>query len=224
MSIRRITRAFATGVGVTACAGMLTLGLAGVAGADAGVTLTAPSPNPPSGQTVTPSTPFSSGQTITISVPLSVLQGVGITVGSSLAIEECGAPGGVDPSTPVANCDGNTHQAGTVLVKSTGLTFTGYPIFALPDANLGEYGGSPVCDLNDECVLYIGENQNLASAPHIYSAGFFVNPGDGSDDGASPGDGLPEVPLAVGLPLAAAGIFGGTVLFRRRKANRAKAA
>jgi len=32
------------------------------------------------------------------------------------------------------------------------------------------------------------------------------------------------VPLAVGLPLAAAGIFGGTVLFRRRKAAKANAA
>jgi hypothetical protein len=124
----------------------------------------------------------------------------------------------------VGNCDGNTHQAGTLLVTSTGISFKSYPIYALPDPNLAEFGGTPVCDLNDECELYIGENQNLASAPHIYSNGFFVNPGDGTDDGASPGDGLPEVPLAVGLPLAAAGIFGGTVLFRRRKAAKANAA
>ena len=111
-----------------------------------------------------------------------------------------------------------------MLVKSTGLSFTGYPIFALPDALLGEFGGAPVCDLTDECVLYIGTDQELASAPHIYSAGFFVDPGDGTDSGANPGDGLPEVPIAVGLPLAAAGLFGGTILFRRRKASRAKAA
>ena len=47
----------------------------------------------------------------------------------------------------------------------------------------------PLCDLTHECVLYIGQNQNLASAPHVYSQGFFVDPGDGTDSGANPGDG-----------------------------------
>ena len=188
-------------------AAVLVLGLASFAlirsaGADAGVTLTAPSPNPPSGQTVSTGTPYSSGQTIDISVPLSVLQGAGMAVGNSLAIEECAAPGGVDPSTPVGNCDGNTHQAGTVLVNSAGLDFTGYPVFALPDQNLSEFGGTPVCDLTDECVLYIGTNQNLASAPHIYSNGFFVGPGDGTDDGKSPGDGSAPTVTAVSPTLS----------------------
>jgi len=174
---------------VTLVLGLASFALVRSAGADAGVTLTAPSPNPPSGQSVTAETPYDSGQTIDISVPLSVLQSAGMDVGSSIAIEECAAPGGVDPSTPVGNCDGNTHQAGTLLVTSTGINFTGYPVFALPDPNLAEFGGTPACDLTDECVLYIGTNQNLASAPHIYSDGFFVTAGDGTDDGDSPGDG-----------------------------------
>ncbi len=46
---------------------------------------------------------------------------------------------------------------------------------------------------------------------------------DAAELGSNPGDGTPEVPLAVGLPLAAAGLVGGTVLFRRRKAARAAA-
>ena len=33
--------------------------------------------------------------------------------------------------------------------------------------------------------------------------------------------GTPEVPLAIGLPLAAAGLIGGSVLIRRRRAARA---
>ena len=41
--------------------------------------------------------------------------------------------------------------------------------------------------------------------------------GDGSDAGANPGDGTPEVPLAIGLPLAALGVFGGWSLRNRRR-------
>jgi hypothetical protein len=144
-----------------------------------------------------------------------------MTNGAGIAIEECAAPGGADPSTPVGNCDGNTHQIGTVTVTSSGVNASGYSIYALPDTNLLESpSGTPVCNLTSPCVLYIGQDQNLASSPHIYSSVFYVDPGDGTDDGLNPGDGLPEVPLAVGLPLAAAGLFGGTVLVRRRKAKK----
>ena len=66
MSFRRFTRGLVVGAGLFGCAGLMTIGAAGVAGADPGTTLTAPSPNAPSGQTVTPGTPFSSGQTINV--------------------------------------------------------------------------------------------------------------------------------------------------------------
>ena len=41
--------------------------------------------------------------------------------------------------------------------------------------------------------------------------------------GANPGDGTPEVPMAIILPLSAMGLLGATVLFRRRR-NAARAA
>jgi hypothetical protein len=206
----------------------MTIGAAGVAGADPGTTLTAVSPNSPSGQTVTPGTPFSSGQTVTVHVTGAALAAAGFTNGAQIAIEECAVPsGGGDPGSPVpvGVCDGNTHQGPTVTANLTnGINLTNYSILSLPDANLGESGGAPLCDLTDQCLLYIGENQLSSSAPHLWSQAFYVNPGDGTDDGLNPGDGLPEVPLAVGLPLAAGGIFGGSVLYRRRRSNRANAA
>ena len=174
-------------------AGLVSFGLTLTAGADSGVTLTAPSPNSPSGQTVTPSTPFSSGQTINVSVSAAAVVAAGMTNGAGIAIEECAAPGGVDPASPatVGTCDGNTHQSPTVTASTTkGITLNGYFVYALPDPNLAELsGGMPQCDLTHECVLYIGQDQNSASAPHIYSPGFFVDPGDGTDGGADPGDG-----------------------------------
>ena len=186
------------------------------------------SPNSPSGQTVTPGTPFSSGQTVTVHVTGAAVTAAGFTAGHQIAIEECAVPsGGGDPGSPttVGACDGNTHQGPTVTVSLTnGINLTNYPIYALPDANFGESGGSPVCDLTHQCLLYIGQDQTSSSAPHLWSQAFYVDPGDGSDSGANPGDGLPEVPLAVGLPLAAGGLFGGSVLYRRRRSNRASAA
>ena len=99
---------------------------------------------------------------------------------AGIAIEECAAPGGVDPASPAAvgACDGNTHQSSTVTASTTkGITATGYSVYALPDPNLAELsGGNPQCDLTHLCVLYIGQNQNSASAPHIYSQPFYVDP------------------------------------------------
>ena len=175
-------------------AGLLSVVLTHTAGADSGVTLTAPSPNSPSGQTVTSGTPFSSGQTVTVQVSAAAEAAAGMTNAAGLQIRECAAPGGVDPVSPAAvgACDGNTYQSGSPTVNLTsGTTYTGYTVYALPDFTILQENspGAPTCDLTDECVLYIGQNPNLASAPHIYSNAFYVDPGDGSDSGASPGDG-----------------------------------
>jgi hypothetical protein len=66
-------------------------------------------------------------------------------------------------------------------------------------------------------VLYVGTDQTHPfSSLHFFSQTFSVKPTTG-DTGANPGDGTPEVPLALGLPVAAAGILGGTLLIRRRR-------
>jgi hypothetical protein len=170
--------------------------------------------------TVTPGTPFSSGQQINVVVPANSLF-VSTTVVNVL---ECSAPNGVIPSTPAA-CDGNTINGPSLFPNSDGSinfqTATGslYELFATPDSNIGDTSGSPKCGNTaaTECILYIGENQNDFTQPHVWSQPFTVSPNAG-DTGANPGDGTPEVPLAIILPLSAMGLLGGTVLVRRRRA------
>ena len=95
-------------------------------------------------------------------------------------------------------------------------------MYALPDAiSLGEGSSGPKCGSTSatECILYIGNDQNDFTKPHLWSQPFFVS-ANGNDAGANPGDGTPEVPLAIILPVAAMGLLGGTVLIRRRRAAR----
>ena len=167
-------------------AGLMSFVLTRTAGADSGTTVT------PSGA-FTANTPFSSGQLVDVSVTAAAVVAAGMTNGHQIAIEECAVPtGGGDPGSPttVGVCDGNTHQGPTVTVSTTsGINLTNYPIYALPDANFGESGTSPVCDLTHQCLLYIGQDQTSSSAPHLWSQPFYVDPGDGTDSGANPGDG-----------------------------------
>jgi len=144
------------------------------------------SPDPSSGQTVTPGTPFSSGQTISVQVPANTALNASATV----AVVECGAPGGVPPTQPSA-CDTSTIQGDTIIPAADGsFTYDNYQLFALPDAlSLGENAThTPVCDLTHECVLYIGNNFNDFTLPHFWSQGYFVSP-NGNDSGGHPGDG-----------------------------------
>jgi len=171
---------------------------------------------PASGYTA--GTPFSSGQQITVTVPANTI----FSSTTNLNIVECAAPGGVIP-TATSACDGNTINGNSLKPAANGsVSYLHYPIYALPDyTNLLETSGPPFCNLGNECVLYIGTNQNDFTQPHVWSSPFYVNPGDGTDSGANPGDGTPEVPLAVMLPLAAIGLAGGALFLRRRKLARA---
>ncbi len=83
---------------------------------------------------------------------------------------------------------------------------------------LGEGSSSPTCGSTSatECILYIGNNQGDFTKPHLWSQPFFVK-ANGNDLGANPGDGTPEVPMALLLPLSAMGLLGGAVLIRRRR-------
>lgn len=172
--------------------------------------------------TVNHGTPFSSGQSINVVVPANeAFASPNNTNG--INIVECSAPNGVVPTSTTA-CDGNTIQGNTILPDADGsFTYDGYTLYALPDSiSLGEGSSGPVCGSTSatECILYIGNNQGDFTQPHLWSQPFFVK-ANSDDGGENPGDGTPEVPLAVLLPLSAMGLVGGTVLIRRRRASRA---
>jgi hypothetical protein len=170
--------------------------------------------------------PFASGQIIEVKIPANST----LTPGAGIKIVECAAPGGVAPTDP-SSCDGTTQQGDTVLAGTDGSidykpspTTTGYTVYALPDViSLGESpSGTPVCNTTNECVLYIGQDQTDFTQPHFFSQPFFVTPtagdtGTPAGDGTTPGTATPEAPLAIGLPLAAAGVIGGALFLRRRR-------
>ncbi len=145
----------------------------------------------------TAGTPFSSGQNIEVSIPTNTV----FPQGANVVILECAAPGGVLP-TQTDQCDANTISAATILPAADGsISFTPYPVYALPDALLGEPAtNTPVCNLTNECVLFIGNDfTNITGTPHVFSQGFYVNPTAG-DTGANPGDG--SAPSTTTVPSA----------------------
>jgi hypothetical protein len=150
-----------------------------------------PGSDVPSGS-YTAGTPFSSGQNIKVLIPTNS----NLTPGAKVNIIECADPSGSATNLPtsVSQCDGNTIQGSTVFVASNGsVTFSPYTVYALPDAiSLGEpRNTTPVCNLSNECVLFIGQDENnFAGSPHYFSEPFFVTP-NSTDNGADPGDGSP---------------------------------
>ncbi len=161
--------------------------------------------------------PFSSGQFIEVTVGANST----LPAGSGMYIEECAAPGGVIPTAP-SQCDPKTAQTQELFTNSDGsASYMNYAVFALPDlVSLGEpASGGPTCNLSSQCVFYLGENPTNFSLPHLWSSFFYVNPGAGTDNGANPGNGLPEVPYVLALPLLAVGILIGFALIRRRRSR-----
>ncbi len=227
MSVRRVTKSIATITAAAAIASLSALAISGTAGAAATQIPNAIVPQSP----YSTGTPFDSGQQVDVSIPGGYLPAT-----TNAYIFECAAPNGVLP-TSTTQCDGNTNYGGgTLTTESNGALDVVndsplgnlYTIFYLPDYyKLGETGTSAAnCGLGAarECVLYIGTggaSDTGMAQPHVFSQVF--------ERRARPRPTLapptrvtrPEVPLAVGLPLLAAGIFGGTVLVRRRRAARA---
>jgi hypothetical protein len=167
--------------------------------------------------TYTKGTPFSSGQVIQIEVPSNSV----FASGAGVNILECSDPGGLPANDPTnaGDCDGNTIQGNTVLAASDGsIDYDQYTVYALPDSfSLDEPPtNTPVCNTSNWCVLFIGEDVNDFTQPHVFSQPFLVKP-NATDSGANPGDGLPEAPLAIGLPILGLGVIGGTILVRRRR-------
>ncbi len=221
MSIRRVARAVATTATIGAASAIGVLALSGAAGADlsTGQQIQAAVPQTP----FTAGIPFASGQQITVSVPANTL----LPHATNIHILECQAGPGGTPPTGTFNCDNLTQYPNTAVVGTDGsMNISDFNVFALPSPALGETASNPtVCGgSSDPCILYIGQDQTVPSLPHVWSQAFQVVIKDPGESGTvNPGDGTPEVPLAIGLPLAAAGLVGGTVLFRRRKAARASA-
>ncbi len=214
MSARHVAQRVAASLAATAAVATLALAFTSPAGAATGPTSGSVIPNAAQPQgTVTPG-PFDSGQSINVVVPANQA----FNPDQNINIVECSAPDGVVPTNP-NNCDGNTLQNGAIPNADGSLTFTGYTVYALPDnIQLGEGTTGPKCGntLATECMLYIGTNQNDFTQPHLWSQPFLVNT-DPTDSGTiNPGDGTPEVPMAILLPLAAVGLLGGTIAIRRR--------
>jgi hypothetical protein len=221
MSIRQAARRVGVAAAAASAAGALSIAMfAGPAGAATPVEGASVPNSAVAVGTVTPGTPFSSGQGIDIVVPAN---GV-FTPNQDINILECSAPNGVIPTSPSA-CDGNTINGETLNSNSDGSldyqadTGSLFTVYALPDKkSLDEGTSGPACGSTSatECILYIGVQQSDFTQPHVWSQPFFVT-ANGVDTGANPGDGTPEVPFAILLPVAAIGLLGGTVLIRRRR-------
>lgn len=227
MSLRNVSRRVAVSLAATAVAGTLGLiAFSSPAGATGGGANVAPQ------GTVTPG-PYDSGQLVNVTVPAmqdcygSSNPCFTTASGNSLAaiqIVECSTPNGVYPTKNISTfCDDWSQQGPTVTPDSNGdggVTFDGYTVLALPDTAGGEASGGITCGstLATECSLYVGDNIGNDGAAHVWSQPFFVKT-DPTDSGTiSPGDGTPEVPLAIILPLSAMGLLGAAVAIRRRRA------
>jgi len=178
--------------------------------------------------TVTAGTPYSSGQTINISVTANTtmnnasLAAAGFPSGAvAIKALECADPNGdlADLPTKSTECQPDTVLSIPGAASDGSMSFTDYTVYALPDTvTFGEpSNGTPVCGTAPNfCVIGLFSNQSDFSKPHIFSAPFQIT-ANADDGGENPGDGTPEVPYAVGLPLAAVAIGGGTLFLRRRK-------
>ena len=120
-----------------------------------------------------PGHPYQSGTSISISVGPNAR----FTPYSRIEILECAAPKGILPVDDTT-CDGNTAQYGSVLVGADGrFDLQAYTIYSLPNSALGEQANhAPVCNRSEECVLYVGQDQNNFTQPRMFSPLFTVVP------------------------------------------------
>jgi hypothetical protein len=241
MSIRRVVKTVAATGAATLCGAALVLTLgSGVAGASS---LTNGTTTLSTIGTVTTGSPYSSGQQIDVTVTAnstmsaSNLAAAGVpgctgsgstaTCSGNWYVEECTDPVGGSLPTTNAGCEAGTDNYSQGKSSDGSLTLTGvnaYTVYDLPDSGtLGPPTMTGTCDVSpNTCVLGIfatnPQSANGFAYPHIFSAAFQMKQSpDGLDDGASPGDGTPEVPLAIGLPLAAMAIFAGLTIRHRRR-------
>jgi hypothetical protein len=227
MILRKAAILMAAATAITGSSGIALVGLSGVAGAvnPSGTQLPVvvpTNPDPQSGQTITPGTPYASGQIVEVNIPANTA----LQANVSIKIIECADPGGLVANLPTsaAGCDTSTKQGDTIIPASDGSYDylagdqhgdSGYTVYSEP-----KLGGSSTITCGSAatpCVLWIGDNYNNFAVNQLWSEPFQVQ--QTASPGDDPGDGTPEVPLAIGLPLAAGGIFVGTIALRRRRAK-----
>jgi hypothetical protein len=242
MNLRKAAISLAAATAIAGSAGIAAIVGPSVAGAStppsgtqlpgAVVTL---NPDPNTTFVPTAGTPYASGQTISVQIPTENT----LSYTSNVQIIECADPGGLFSNLPTsaAGCDpagtiqgdsfninnGFTSSSiGTTNPSTGAFTYLNYGVFA---ENPSE--GTPItCGSSTvPCVLLITTNySDFSGTGHLWSQPFQVVDKSGLNDGANPGDGTPEVPLAIGLPLAAAGLFAGGLTIRRRRANKVRTA
>ena len=132
--------------------------------------------------TITPATSngqYHDGQTVTVSVGPNP----SFVPNTRVVILQCADPGGSAANLPtgLSSCDENTVQADTVLVQGNGaISERNYPLYALPSSTLGEQSNwQPVCSATQQCVLFVGEDQNDFTKPKVFSAPFTLTAGNG---------------------------------------------
>jgi hypothetical protein len=129
---------------------------------------------------VSPGGNLSDGQTITVAVGANGY----FTPHAGVKILECADPGGTQGNLPKddSTCDGNTIQGISILIGSDGrFSDTTYQVYMLPSQTLGEQSNfKPICNQTNDCVLYVGQNQNDFTAPKVFSAPFLISPGSGA--------------------------------------------
>jgi hypothetical protein len=235
MSLRHVVKTVAACSAATICGGVLMLGIGSSAAGASTLTSADGTTTLSSIGTVAPGTPYSSGQSINVSVAANnTLSATNLTNNGApttglFFIEECTDPGGSPANLPTtaSGCEAATlaTTAKTTDGHISASTFGTYPVYDLPDpGTLGSATMTGTCDqAPNQCVLGIFASNPASGGfgfPHLFSAPFQMTVGDGADVGDSPGDGTPEVPLAIGLPLAAVAVFGGWTIRNRRRRQR----
>jgi hypothetical protein len=158
---------------------------------------------------------FTDGETVTVSVANNSI----FKPGAKVNILECADPNGTEANLPkdIGSCDGLTIQGDTVLIQPGGaISFPGYTIYRLPSLILGEQSNAqPVCDGTDECVLYVGENQNDFTQPKLFSSPFTVSAAAGASSlpPAAPSTATSSTPTTVSASGASGGNAQGSLAF-----------
>ncbi len=145
--------------------------------------------------TITPTTSVASGQdlksgqTINITVAANStldrtnLSAFGFPSGVAvMKALECDDPDGLASNLPTKeayHCDGNTIQATAYVNADGSFKIDNFVVYSLPDEPTFDEGpGSlPACGTQaNQCVLYIGPDQEDFSKPHLFSSPFLVTP------------------------------------------------